>query len=79
MSDNTINVQMKKGGEILVDGKPVANLAAVFALITENATKPDAPHLKVVGDPECGIEVGKIVSHVNQVSYPEGKLDARCW
>ena len=79
VSTNTINVQVKKSGEILVDGKAVADLAAVLAMITENASKPDAPMFKVVGDPECTIEVGKVVSHAHWAAYPADKLDARCW
>lgn len=78
-TQNAINVQLNNNGEILVNGKAVANLEAVQALITENATKPEVPMLVIQGAPECAIEVGKLISGAHWAGYPSEKIEARAW
>ncbi len=78
-ADNSINVEVNKKGEFLVNGKKVAGLEAVQAVIAENAAKADVPQLNIVAGPEHVVEVGKLVSGAHFAGYPGDKLQARAW
>lgn len=76
---NNTNVEVKKTGEVIVNGKTVASLEAAQAVIAKNATKKDIPMLTIVGDEGCTIEVGKLISGAHWAGYPSEKIEARCW
>lgn len=76
---NTTEIQVKKTGEVIVNGKAMANLEAAQEVIAKNATKKVVPMLTIVGDAECTIEVGKLVSGAHWAGYPSEKIEARCW
>ncbi len=78
-ANNAINIQLNNKGEITVNGKPMATLEDAQAIIAENASKPDVPMLTIVGDAECTIQVGKLISGAHWAGYPSDKIDARCW
>jgi len=78
-TDTSINVQLNPNGEILINGEAVADLAAVQAVIADNASKADVPKLNIVGGPEHVVEVGKLVSGAHWAGYPGDKIQARAW